>query len=119
MRELYLCQQLHTVSLDSMQTSALCQLLHRDRFARIQPPLINPALYTVQIDWTHFHLERIVLSTSTLRVRDPLRCLTSLKACRHLSVSMLTLLTTSSSFSLARSRTATALDPLVVGTFIV
>ena len=84
-----------------MQTPALRQLLHRNRLTRVQPPLINPALYPIEVDRAHLHLERIVLAPAALRVRDPLRCLTTLEPRGHFAVRMLTLLTTSSSLSLA------------------
>lgn len=105
--------------LNPMQTPALVQLLHRDRLARVQSPLINPALYAIQVDRTHLDLERIVLSASALWVRNPLRCLTTLEACGHLAVRMLTLLTTTGGLSLTAGRSATALDALAVGAAVI
>lgn len=85
---------------DSVQTPAFGQFLHRDRFRRVQTLLIDPALYPVQIDGAHFHLEGIVLSTAPLRIRDGLRRLASLEARGHFSVCMLTLLTATTCFAL-------------------
>lgn len=105
--------------LHAMETSALSQLLHSDGLARVQSPLVDPALYAVEVDRAHLDLERVVLPTATLGVGDPLRRLTTLEACGHLAVRMLTLLTASCCFSLARGRSATALDALVVGALVV
>ena len=102
-----------------MQTPALRQLLHGNRLAGVQSSLVDPALYPVQIDGAHLHLERVVFPAASLRVGDPLGCLTSFKACWHFAVGMLTLLTASCCLSLAGSWTATALDALVVGAFVV
>jgi hypothetical protein len=117
--EAYLCQQLHAVSLNAMQAPALGQLLHSNGLGRVQPPLVDPALYAIEVDRAHLNLEGIVLAPATLRVGDPLRRLTSLEARRHFSVRMLTLLTTAGCLSLARGWTATALDPLVVCALVV
>lgn len=103
--------------LHPVQTPALRQLPHRNRLAGIQPPLVDPALYPVQVDRAHLHLERVVLPAAALGVGDPLRCLTTLEARGDLAVGMLTLLTASGGLALARGGSATALDALVVGAF--
>jgi hypothetical protein len=61
----------------------------------------------------------IVLPPPSRRVGDGLRCLSTFKARGHLSVGVLTLLTSSSRLALARCRTATAADLLVVGALVI
>jgi hypothetical protein len=87
--------------LHPMQTPALRQLPHRNRLAGIQPSLVDPALYPIQIDRAHLHLERVVLPAAALRVGDPLGCLATLEARGDLAVGVLTLLTASGGLSLA------------------
>ncbi len=112
-------EQLDAVPLHAMQTPALGELLHGDGLARVQSPLVDPALYPIEVDRAHLDLERVVLPAAALRVGDPLRCLTTLKARRYLAVRMLTLLTTSCCLSLAGRGTATTLDALAVGALVV
>ena len=97
----HLSKQLNTMPLHPVQTPALRQLPHGNRLAGIQPSLVDPALYPVQVDGAHLHLERVVFPAAALRVGDPLRCLTTLEARRYFAVRMLTLLTASSGLSLA------------------
>lgn len=64
--------------------------------------------------WKHIHIIE-----STLAVHNDVRCLTTIEVCRDFAVLLLTLVTTSRGFTLARSRTTATTDPLVIGGGIV
>lgn len=110
-------KQLHAVSLDAMQTARLVQLPHGDGLGRIQPALVYPALYPVQVDGRHVHHEGIVLPPPPLGLGDAQRRLPTLEMCWYLAVRMLTLLTPPRCFAFAGCGSTTTPDLLVVCAF--
>ena len=53
----YICEQLHTMPLHTMNTPRLMQFLHRDRLRSVEPSLVYPRLDAVEVDGRHFDFE--------------------------------------------------------------